>query len=84
MIRFRDCIEDTGGRSRTQSGHYEEFTRTMNEHVLLQYDSTKLTLVFDFSRERIVRTLEIRWPSGTVQVLKDARGDHVLTIKESA
>jgi enediyne biosynthesis protein E4 len=39
---------------------------------------------FGLARDNLVRTLEIRWPSGTVQVLKDVRADQILTIKESA
>jgi enediyne biosynthesis protein E4 len=38
---------------------------------------------FGLAGEKLVRTLEIRWPSGTVQVLKGVRADQVLTIKES-
>jgi enediyne biosynthesis protein E4 len=37
---------------------------------------------FGLGREKIVRTLEIKWPSGTVQILKDVRGDQILTVKE--
>ena len=39
---------------------------------------------FGLADDKLVRTLEIRWPSGMIQVLKDVRADQVLTIKESA
>jgi tetratricopeptide (TPR) repeat protein len=39
---------------------------------------------FGLAGDKLVRAIEIRWPSGTLQVLKDVRADQVLTIKESA
>jgi hypothetical protein len=39
---------------------------------------------FGLAKENVVRTLEIRWPSGTVQVLRDVRTNQILTVKEAA
>ena len=39
---------------------------------------------FGLGGEKLVRSLEIRWPSGAIQVLKDVKADQVLTIRESA
>ncbi len=39
---------------------------------------------FGLGKEKLAQSLEVRWPSGTVQVLREAPVDRVLTIKESA
>ncbi len=39
---------------------------------------------FGLGKEKLVRSLEVRWPSGTVQVLRETAVDRVLTIKEPA
>jgi hypothetical protein len=39
---------------------------------------------FGLGEETVVRKVEIRWPSGIVQVLKDVRGDQVLRVDEPA
>jgi len=39
---------------------------------------------FGLGEEIVVRNVEIRWPSGIVQVLKDVRGDQVLRVDEPA
>ncbi len=39
---------------------------------------------FGLGKEKLVRTIEVRWPSGTIQVLRDVRADQILTIRESA
>lgn len=39
---------------------------------------------FGLAKENVVRSLEIRWPSGTLQVLIDVRADQILTVKEAA
>ena len=39
---------------------------------------------FGLGGERLVRALEIKWPSGTVQILKDIKAGQVLTVEESA
>jgi hypothetical protein len=46
--------------------------------------SSDRRLHFGLGKEKVVRTIEVRWPSGTIQLLKDAKADQVLTIKESA
>jgi hypothetical protein len=38
---------------------------------------------FGTGAARTLATLEVRWPSGTVQVLKDVPPDQVLTMRES-
>ncbi len=37
---------------------------------------------FGLGRDSLVKELEIAWPSGTVQTLKDVRADQILTIVE--
>lgn len=37
---------------------------------------------FGLGKETVVKTLEIRWPSGKVQVLNEVRADQILTILE--
>jgi len=39
---------------------------------------------FGLGEERTAQLVEIHWPSGIVQTLKDVAGDHVLRVKESA
>ena len=39
---------------------------------------------FGLGGESLVRALEIKWPSGTVQILKDIKAGQVLTVEESA
>ena len=37
---------------------------------------------FGLGSERVIASLEVRWPSGAVQVLKDITVDRILTIEE--
>jgi hypothetical protein len=37
---------------------------------------------FGLGSEMIAQSIEIRWPSGTVQTLKDVRGDQILQVDE--
>jgi hypothetical protein len=37
---------------------------------------------FGLGKENIIREIEIRWPSGIVQILKDAKADQILQIDE--
>jgi hypothetical protein len=37
---------------------------------------------FGLGREATVQTIEIRWPSGVVQTLKDVRTDQILKVEE--
>ena len=37
---------------------------------------------FGLGEESIAELIEIRWPSGTVQTLRQVKGDRVLTVKE--
>jgi len=39
---------------------------------------------FGLGKEKVVRSLEVRWSSGTVQVLREVAVDRILTIKEAA
>lgn len=39
---------------------------------------------FGLGDDRTVQLLEIHWPSGIVQTLKDVAGDRVVRVKESA
>jgi len=39
---------------------------------------------FGLGADDRAETVEIRWPSGTIQILKDVRADRVLTVKETA
>jgi len=39
---------------------------------------------FGLGKEKSVKMLEIRWPSGTIQVLRNVRADQILTIREPA
>ena len=38
--------------------------------------------IFGLGEEQVVRTIEIRWPSGQVQVLKDVEVDQILKVEE--
>jgi len=46
--------------------------------------SSDKRLNFGLGTEAIARSIEIRWPSGIVQILKDVKGDRYLTIDEPA
>jgi hypothetical protein len=39
---------------------------------------------FGLGSDAIAKTVEIRWPSGVVQTLKDVPADQMLKVKESA
>jgi hypothetical protein len=39
---------------------------------------------FGLGSEKEIKSLEIRWPSGIVQKLKNVRANQILTIKEPA
>ena len=39
---------------------------------------------FGFGQETVVKTVEIRWPSGILQTLKDVRADQILQVDEPA
>jgi hypothetical protein len=39
---------------------------------------------FGLGSEAVGKSIEIRWPSGVVQMLKDVRADQVLTVDEPA
>ena len=59
--------------------------RTLYNHVTgsVGFLSTSdLRLHFGLGREPLATTIEIRWPSGTVQTLKDTPADRILKIDE--
>jgi hypothetical protein len=61
--------------------------RTQARAVLSQasyYSHDDLRLHFGLGSAAAADTIEVRWPSGRVQTLKDVRGGRVLTIKEGA
>ena len=37
---------------------------------------------FGLGKEEVIKSLEIRWPSGKLQVLKNIRPDQILRIEE--
>ena len=39
---------------------------------------------FGLGADAVAKSVEIRWPSGTVQVLENVRGDQILTVNEPA
>jgi len=39
---------------------------------------------FGLGQETTVQTIEIRWPRGTLQTLKDVRADQILKVDEPA
>ena len=45
--------------------------------------STRAPVHFGTGAARTLDSIEIRWPSGTVQVLRDVEADQVLTVRES-
>jgi hypothetical protein len=61
--------------------------RTLYNHVTTSVgfmSSSDKRVHFGFGPEKSIKTLEIRWPSGIVQKLKNVRVDQILTIKEPA
>lgn len=44
--------------------------------------SNDFRLYFGLGRERIIRRLEVRWPSGVLQVLTNLPADQILTVEE--
>jgi len=46
--------------------------------------SSDVRVHFGLAKEKAVRSLEVRWPSGTTQVLREVAVDRILTIKETA
>ena len=44
--------------------------------------SSAAPIHFGLGKDKIVNVIEIRWPSGTVQTLKEVPADQVLTVKE--
>jgi hypothetical protein len=47
------------------------------------YASSSEPLVrFGLGNETVVKQIEVRWPSGQVQTVKDVKGDHVLKVRE--
>jgi len=38
---------------------------------------------FGLGRDKTAKTVEIRWPSGVVQTLRDVKADRVLAVKET-
>ena len=45
--------------------------------------SSRAPVHFGTGTARVVDTVEVRWPSGAVQVLRDVAADQVLTVRES-
>ena len=61
--------------------------RTQAQAVLSQasyYSHDDLRLHFGLGSAAAAETIEVRWPSGRVETLKDVRGGRVVTIKEGA
>jgi enediyne biosynthesis protein E4 len=44
--------------------------------------STSAPVHFGTGRAAVIDAVEIRWPSGAVQVLKDVAADQILTVRE--
>ena len=44
--------------------------------------ASDLRVHFSLGEKQVVRTIEIRWPSGQVQVLKDVEVDQILKVEE--
>jgi hypothetical protein len=61
--------------------------RTEAQAVLSQasyYSHNDLRLHFGLGAAAAAETIEVRWPSGRVETLKDVRGGRLVTIKEGA
>jgi hypothetical protein len=61
--------------------------RTVYNHVTTSdgfMSSSDKRVHFGLGAEKVVATLEIRWPSGIVQTLKKVRADQILTVTEPA
>jgi hypothetical protein len=44
--------------------------------------SASVPVHFGAGKARVLDTVEVRWPSGAVQVLRDVPADQVLTVRE--
>jgi hypothetical protein len=67
-------VKLTGGQGRVQYNHVT---------TAVGYASSSDPRVhFGLGADRTAREIEIRWPSGTVQVLKDVAADQLLEVKE--
>ncbi len=44
--------------------------------------SSDIRVHFGLGRDTVVKELQITWPSGNVQTLRDVKGDQILTVKE--
>ncbi|PYT20290.1 MAG: RNA-binding protein, partial [Acidobacteria bacterium] len=61
--------------------------RTLYNHVTTSVgfmSSSDKRVHFGLGAEKNIASLEIRWPSGIVQKLKNVRADQILTVKEPA
>jgi len=61
--------------------------RTLYNHVTTSdgfMSSSDKRVHFGLGGEKAIASLEIRWPSGIVQVLKKVRADQILTVTEPA
>ncbi|HUV11991.1 MAG TPA: CRTAC1 family protein, partial [Acidobacteriota bacterium] len=60
--------------------------RVLHNHVSTSVgfmSSSDKRVHFGLGEEKRVKTLEIRWPSGVVQELRDIKGDQILRVEES-
>jgi hypothetical protein len=61
--------------------------RRQRQDVLSQssfYSQSELRLHFGLGASRQADSVEIRWPSGGVQTVRDLRGDRTVTLRETA
>ena len=61
--------------------------RSQRQDVLSQssfYSQNDLRLHFGLGEAKQADSIEIRWPSGTVQTVRNLRGDRIVTLRESA
>lgn len=71
-----------GARLRVVSGGSSQIAEVKSGSGYLSTSDTRAH--FGLGRQTTVDLLEIRWPSGVVQTLKQVRADQILTVKEPA
>lgn len=65
-------------RIETSTGSQRDTVTTASSYL----SSGDVRAHFGLNRDAIARTVQIRWPSGTVQTLHDLKGDRYIVINE--
>jgi hypothetical protein len=80
LIGTRSNRDGIGARLRVVTGSLRQTAEVKAGSGYLGSNDPRVH--FGLGRQRTVDLLEIRWPSGIVQTLKDIPGDQILTVKE--